>query len=219
MNYIVQDTNGCFNCNYCSEYYFCTIDNNKEVNPIGICDKHSKACTDKKYLKDDIDMPIKNCVKYLNLLGVKTRWSCCGFDYKGQHTYKCHDYRTSFICMDPSKEALHWIPILLDFEEIIKYQTWRVADFNKLHVGDEIILRCSTGSNVAPSNWQGRDSCHSHELPNTNIKMLENSLLRFKQHFKDECIIEDFNKTIKETVYPYWQYEGRGSWEVRKEAV
>lgn len=43
----------------------------------------------KKNLSELIDTPIKKTVVLLNLLGLRTVWSCCGYNYPGDEE-RCH---------------------------------------------------------------------------------------------------------------------------------
>jgi len=56
------------------------------------------ACNDKnKTIWDSIDRPIRPLVYHLNRIGLKTKFSCCGFNYDGEEEPKSHHAKLTYV--------------------------------------------------------------------------------------------------------------------------
>jgi hypothetical protein len=158
-------------------------------------------------LKDDIDLPLVNTIAYLNLLGVKTLWCCCGYNYKDQPTHKSHQLGQVNISMEASELAatmgvrlISWNPNLF-----LKYQL--VAPSLR-----SFIIFCDI-IKFHP-NWN-ETSMHYHEFPSQIINGIEKNLYCLKDQFANETILTDTNQTSK-AENPYWGYPARDSWIIKK---
>lgn len=78
-----------------------------------------------KNLKDLIDKPILKTVALLNILGFKTVWSCCGYNYPGD-VNRCHQMGQSYFIFDILKSREDVKNLLPDILSAIP-ETWRLA--------------------------------------------------------------------------------------------
>jgi hypothetical protein len=159
-------------------------------------------------LKDDIDLPLVKTIAYLNLLGIKTLWSCCGYNYPEQPAHKAHQIGQINISMEFSdKAASVGIYILqLNYEWALKCQLVNPAPLRAYIIYSDI-------KRFHP-NWD-ENSVHYHEHPSQMINGLEKRLYKLKDQFMDEVVLTDTNHASKQA-NPYWAYPGSDPWVIRK---
>jgi len=164
-----------------------------------------------KKLEDQIDLPIKKCIAMLNLLGLRTLWSCCGFDYKGQPKWKDHTHDNAYISIDFNSGINNLNELLF----IRSKSGW------SLSIGD---VSCKEAWLLeAPSvfgeeMWNKRDSIHFHERSNISIKNLETVLLGMAELMLDKVTITDENLTMKD-IFEYWQHEPAKDWIIKRDEM
>lgn len=158
-------------------------------------------------LSDDIDEPIKTCVMAFALLGCNPKWSCCGFDYRGQPFHKYHQYgRVFFILTYGTSTA----SVLNRFysSELAYRDKWKFdirlpdVDFHAdLHNPVE--------------QWRKSDCIHYSESGAVYIKILEDFLMSMSFYFSDSVVLTDTNLAYNQSV-PSWQYKGKSDWVITK---
>lgn len=160
-------------------------------------------------LEDQIDVPIKKSVAMLNLLGIRTLWACCGFDYKGQPKYKDHVYGNPHI--------------IIDFEDGLRMKDngllaiainsgWQLA----VSQASCTIVFVLTARKMYEGIWKDPKSIHYHENANIAIKNLENALRKCTPYFKDEVILIDENSVMQKH-FEHWGHEPSDNWVIKKE--
>jgi len=60
------------------------------------------ADTDTRSVLESIDRPIRELVLELNRVGLKTMWSCCGFQYDGEEEPKSHCDHPFVVVLTPT---------------------------------------------------------------------------------------------------------------------
>ena len=163
-------------------------------------------------LKDDIDIPIRNIIVMLALLGCEPMWSCCGFDYDGQPIHKTHEYGGIYIMLRDTTQANKIVFELMDkgvvFErndKTDKWTTWKFqgaiylkSNFNYFHKKTEY-------------PWTMTSCLHYPELAMFKIKELEDILYSARESFNFEATISDTNIRYKDR-FPNWQYPVLEDW-------
>jgi len=159
-------------------------------------------------LKDHIDEPILKCVVGLNLLGIKTGMSCCGFDYENPKVPKSHLKPYIYII----KESLNNPQKCQDLLEIMHKSCWSLNG----NVGPIFFdLMCDSWDERHP--WSKRDSIHNYEVPIIKIQFLENSINEkvVSKDFNEDysVLIEDGNKLYLKQ-FRKWVYKPALDWKV-----
>ena len=162
-----------------------------------------------KKLEDQIDVPIKKCVAMINLLGLKTLWSCCGFDYRGQPKFKDHGDAHIYINFNDGINKINELLFIrsksgwsLSIADVSCTEAWHLEAPSVF--GDEM--------------WSKKDSIHFHESSNISIKNLETVLVDMKELMLEEVVLMDENSTMKE-LFEYWQHEPAEDWVIKKEEI
>jgi len=159
-------------------------------------------------LSDDVDEPIKTCVMAFALLGCKPKWSCCGFDYRGQSFHKYHQYgRVFFILTYGTSTA----SVLNQFYS----SGTHYSDKWKFDVRlPDIDFHVDLHNPV--EQWRDPSCIHYSESGAVYIKFLEDFLMSLSSHFSDSVVLTDTNLTYNLSV-PSWQYKGKTDWVITKE--
>lgn len=163
-----------------------------------------------KDLVDDIDQPIRKSLAMLSLLGCKTIWSCCGFDYEGQPVHKFHEYGTVFFRMHFS-EASHTVAANLLMARLAL--PWEIKLFYTNI--PEVQFKAPIGFEDHLKTWENSLCPHYPEPAVQAICNLENRLIKFKEHFLDEVTLVDTNAEYQKA-FPDWQYPPKNPWVIRK---
>lgn len=165
-----------------------------------------------KNLVDTVDKPIQKIIAMMNLLGIKTVWSCCGFDYKA--TDKSHLIGQPQIWIKSDYESFTKLMKVLDCELMSAPYEW-IVNIKKMAYQEPLMcLFCKfTNDGV----WD-KNSIHFHEQINVVLKHLEDRLMEFKDEFADEVVVEDQNKLMKQ-IMKYWQVEDTTPWIIRKNDI
>lgn len=161
-------------------------------------------------LKDHIDDPIKKCVVGLNLLGIKTAMSCCGFTYKGELVPKKHLEKT-YIYIDLLNTPQNRMETLI---LLARKSTWTMAFFGEAHPFCDFYAPAWEKGHP----WNDENCPHFYEKAALGIHGLEEAIKSLRDYFLDEAIISDGNKMYTDTFkIKYWQYEPTEDWVVTKE--
>ncbi|MBT4586155.1 hypothetical protein HN960_05150 [Candidatus Peregrinibacteria bacterium] len=154
-----------------------------------------------KSLEDDIDLPIKDCVAMLALIGCEPVFSCCGFDYDGQPLHKSHQLGYPYVRLTDNlySEALLTSPFK---------QGWTAKIF-----GSQISLELNTSMNP---HWRKASCIHYSEEAVIGIQYLENLLHNNKHLFNDFVVLKDTNASHASEL-KFWQYPPKTPWTIYKE--
>lgn len=168
-----------------------------------------------KNLKDLIDWPIVDTVAYLNILGFKTIWSCCGYNYPNDDG-KCHQMGQTYFIIDIDNDDNILKSMLLNLLEE-RPEVWQLIcrktpNFNKTRYDLHFIFPSQNKS------WT-YGTKHFYEIPAVEIFNLNEILKQKIKILKQSNII--FPKTItvtdsnsdKVTVFGnLWQVEVGSPW-------
>lgn len=170
-------------------------------------------------LEEHIDDPIKRAVALMNLYGIKTIFSCCGYKYKGEKVPKSHIQNQPQIMFKATRDGMFKAANLIHCTEFANGNLWMV--FLKPTTSRERFAKASIMCSFRPqptgqiNEWLDKDSPHNHEGANAVIASLEDRLLEFRDTFKDEVLVRDYNAEMKKW-YPHWQYPTCDPWLVKK---
>lgn len=168
-----------------------------------------------KYLKEDIDIPMRRLVAMFALLDCEPLWSCCGFDYDGQPIHKTHEYGNTYIALKDTQRTRSVMKILYAGKWIQKLNNdtdkWEVwmnrgilylrSDFDYFHRRDKY-------------PWSMNNCIHFPELAVIKIQEIEKLILSyFEDEFKEMAIVSDTNRNHKIRVRN-WQYPALEDWTV-----
>lgn len=160
-------------------------------------------------LEDHIDEPIKKCVVGLNLLGIQTEMSCCGFTYEGEKTRKTH-LPKSYIYVNCKNQNFE-----LSLLVRLAMQSRWVMDFSSLS-NSWCDFYCKGWDRDHP--WGDPNSPHFHEVFNIGINRLEQAIDLYSHNFHPSATISDGNKGYIETSkIKHWQYKPTEPWIVNPE--
>ena len=161
-------------------------------------------------LKDHIDAPILKATVGLNLLGFKTIFSCCGFDYQNPCVPKKHVLNKPYFFIEYSiGDSGRWISHAksLLFDLCID-SGWK---FDKISDGS-IIDFYSYSQEWDREHPFGREgSPHRYEQPCLAIDRLLKSISSLRSNFMPEAVIKDGNGAYIKA-YKYWQYQPCEDW-------
>ena len=165
-------------------------------------------------VKDDIDIPMRKTIAMLNLWGIPTKWSCCGFDFPEQPAWASHSYGTAYIRTKSNGVIFEKIARLFNIP-LFAQGMWRGYIMSYPHQNEtDITMSCTIGG----GQWTQKDCVHFYEHLLTRIKYLEDRLLEFKDEFVDVVTLHDFNHDMKVNL-PGWQFEPKGDWEIIKDQI
>lgn len=156
-----------------------------------------------KNLEDDIDLPIKNCIAMLALLGCEPTFSCCGFDYQGQPAHKSHQLGFPYIRMKKNTMSIAISTDGLDFGK----HGWTFREFH-----GEILLELLTSMNP---HWRNKSCIHYSEECVIGIDWLERKLFTGRGNFKDMVVLKDTNANHRAHL-KFWQYPPKKPWTIYK---
>jgi hypothetical protein len=168
-------------------------------------------------LRDQIDAPILKTVAGLNLMGLKTVFSCCGFNYKGQSDWKCHLMGKPYVFLDYSdpKEFMNNLGEYKLF--ILSLHTgWR---FNFAGGSQSFIDFYSLDDRTDTHPWKNPNSVHFHETAVMAIARLNKEIeafLKSRLSLIDTVTITDGNKKWQQST-SFWQFPPAADWTVTKE--
>ncbi len=159
-------------------------------------------------LEDHIDAPIKKCVAGLNLLGIRTLMSCCGFTYEGEKVPKKH-LGKSYIYIDLSKTPPDKAETILNLS---RFSSWTIKPINE----SQLDFYGDYWEKDHP--WNDIDCPHYYEKFVLNINRLEKAIDRLSSLFLEEATIQDGNNDYaNEYKIKYWQYKPTYPWIVTPE--
>lgn len=169
--------------------------------------QEQRSVFDVTTLEEDIDYPIHNLVAMCALAGMSPMFSCCGFDYHGQPTYKSHQYGEPYIMFKRDQEMV----ILFDYQSKLFGCGWEIRD-KKSHV----LLNLKVPMNPY---WRDPKSPHFSEEMVIALNSLERLLYPLLSPlFKEWVILHDTNATNHSVHLRYWQYPPRTPWKITKES-
>jgi hypothetical protein len=153
----------------------------------------------KRTVFESIDKPIRNLVYHMNRIGLKTRFSCCGFPYLNEEEPKSH-YKGAYVMFyTPNPEQYQ---IFFDFMNTARMLGWTTFLLNP----NEWSIRKRRD---LPEDYYKPDeieyAIHDYEGIAIAIQSLEFYIKKLPTANKDFSII-DGNKEVKE-FSEYWQIE------------
>ena len=155
-----------------------------------------------KSLELYIDKPLRKTIAALNLLGIKTGWCCCGYDYTGQPKWKKHEDNL-FISLELGENAMTLVHAVLKHKIPFTVGSYVMQDGIENRTKYIQLL-----ANLGPYKdhvWQDKDCAYYFELKSQAIHSFESYLIKyFKEAFVKEIIITDSNHVINKT-NPYWE--------------
>jgi len=154
---------------------------------------------DKRTVYECIDRPIRKLIYHMNRIGIKTRFSCCGFPYDGEEEPKTHDKATYVQFYAPDKDKYD---MFMKFVQDAQSSGFEISHF----AGPIWIARCKNPIPDEYSKSDGiREAIHDYENQVRYIKIFEETLSRYptsNRVFK----IEDGNKQCKQFMEE-WQVQ------------
>lgn len=171
-----------------------------------------------KCLIDDIDAPMLPVVGAFALLGLKTAWSCCGFDYEGQPIHKAHEYGKMGLAVLHSEQAEAFARRMtnadIDYQEMGRACRWfwragHVYGDDMLYLNADIVTR---------NAWPYADMIHYSEPGAIMLGVLKRWLLTLADEFEPEAEVVDYNHVYLSR-FPDWQYPPSEPWHVTKAEV
>ena len=159
-------------------------------------------------LEDDIDLPIRNVVALIALTGCTPLFSCCGFDYEGQHLHKCHQYGEPYVMIRADQrcnDVLGAVWTRLSGGFILNYRS------NLVYLEQKLPYR--------NPHWDSPSCIHYSEESVIGLSRLEKSIItQLKDYMLDEVILTDTNSQNKKN-NPHWQYPPKSDWVISKSAI
>jgi hypothetical protein len=167
-------------------------------------------------LIDQIDKPLYKSVGLLNLLGAKTIWTCCGYDYPEQAESKGHLYGTLQIHMECTERAM----------KLGQYLIRTVPGLNLRYIpsmaGSTNILQCYVNYKDIglPECWTDyKNNPHAHEMGSMIISNIERSLLGVpKEEFQETVTLNDSNEQAKK-IFPLWAHPIAEPWVIERKVL
>ena len=169
------------------------------------------ACT---RLEDDIDTPLKDVVAMLSLLGCRTIWSCCGFDYNGQPAHKFHEYGAVFVRMFLDQASMDLLCNV--FTRCKLGDPWKIMTFYQ--GAPELQLKAQFAHDDHLKMWNDVVCPHYSEPAVMAIASLERALLGCRSHFAERVTVEDTNAEFRK-MFSNWQYTPKESWTIERDAL
>lgn len=168
-----------------------------------------------KRLEDEIDRPLKRSIALLNLLGMKTRWCCCGFNYTDQPAHKSHTFNSLQIFFEDNEIIKDFFIHFLD--SMHQNDGWSAQLYRQAGQETGWALHTHFGaSNLgAPTDWNNPTSEHYHEVPNIKIKALEDYLVSLGEYMADEVVLQDTNAEMR-GIYRDWNVVPGEPWVIKK---
>lgn len=164
-------------------------------------------------LENHIDLPIKRAVALLNLWGLETSFSCCGFDYKNPEVKKDHITNNPQIMFRATVDNLRKAVRLIHNAEFAASNMWYIVFHPRSSYDYPLAtMQCHFSDQGL---WRTKDSPHAHEVCNCVIKCLEERLLTFKDEMVDFVQVIDYNENMRK-IYPHWQYGPAAPWRISK---
>ena len=157
-------------------------------------------------LSDHIDEPIKKAIVGLNLLGIKTLMSCCGFSYTDEKVPKKH-LGKAYVYLDARSPYIEHKLITL-----LRDSKWMMCFVSDVFI-DFYAPRWEP-----KHEWNDPSCPHFYEIFALGINNLTKAIDKQKDNFSDTAIIEDGNSLyINDMGIKHWQYKPAKSWIVSPE--
>jgi len=168
------------------------------------------ACNDAdKTVWDSIDRPIRPLIYELNRIGLRTKFSCCGFSYDGEEEPKSHHRSFSYAFMYPPKSKMgqHNLREVRNFVKAVKRDNnWKLG-ITKFGKNEHLVHHLWIGNHVK-GLYKVSDglekSIHDYEVQVLAIHLLTKG---FKELATDQSIEEivDGNKSYHDQGITEWQ--------------
>jgi len=155
---------------------------------------------------DSIDRPIRGLIIQMNAHGIRTVFSCCGFNYDGEEEPKTHSTAGPFVVLQgpgPNSRLEEYV-VFHAFAFDAHACGW---DLTPYHLeNNKWVIRYSLKPEQAKFYQQrdGIQSIHDYELPLIAIKRLEKTLARHPVIVKEYSIV-DGNTGYAEALDNEWQ--------------
>jgi hypothetical protein len=153
------------------------------------------------YVYDCIDKPIRKMIYHMNRIGIKTRFSCCGFHYNKEEEPKTHN-KVTYVQFFGPKDTTE-ANIFFNFSQACMRCGWEVSTFAQ---GLWIARYRHTQLSEYHTDKTGT-AIHDYELPVIAIANLEKTLEKFPT-YKKKFVIEDGNKAPSKNL-PEWQVKAK----------
>jgi hypothetical protein len=189
----------------------------KRMNTQIAADSAAKSATKSatETVRDHIDAPILKTVAGLSLLGFKTHFSCCGFDYKGQSENKSHMMGQPYVFLDYQQLTdvdIESNRLKCYLSDIAINSGWQFKSVMGCYIN---LYSVDDRPDCHP--WKKVSSVHFYEAPLMAIQRLNHCLKYFEPLMKqDSVVIVDGNR-FQKSKSSYWQYEPAADWTVTKE--
>lgn len=169
-----------------------SLGGDSSLNPINLLENH-------------IDTPIKKCIAGLNLLGIKTTMSCCGYTYDNELVPKKH-LNKAYIYVDLTNTVAYKCENLLILSNL---SGWTLSPLNN-NIFDFYTKGWDKGH-----PWDDPKCPHFYEVFLLGINRLEKAIDKLQDKFYDNVTITDGNEQYqKEYGIKHWQYKPTEPWVV-----
>jgi hypothetical protein len=138
-----------------------------------------------KTVWDSIDRPIRPLIYELNRIGLKTKFSCCGFSYDNEEEPKSHaKYPFVIVRLEPE-----CIVTFFKVVTCVVQAGWYVIPYNG---SQEWHISCNPAPATEHFYRDGMNSIHAYESPLLSIRNLAELLAKI-QSIEGPVTIEDGN--------------------------
>lgn len=162
-------------------------------------------------LKDHIDAPILKATVGLNLLGVKTLFSCCGFDYKNPTVAKNHMLNKPYFFISVGNKNMG---DLTPFGRTILFDIMLESGWQFKKVSEGVIDFYHYDQEWDSYHPFGKpQSVHRFESPCLAIDRLCAAINNWRSDFCSSVIVRDGNSEYLKS-HKYWQYKPCEDWAV-----
>jgi hypothetical protein len=165
-------------------------------------------------LAEMVDVPMREPVALLSLLGCQTIWSCCGYHYRDEPEGKSHMIGASQILLTANAHAFTHLCELMDNELWVAWPKWKIQ-LDKKPFQPPMLTLGFCFPVTKNDDWFNPQSAHYHEGPACAIQHLTNALRDMEHHMADEVIIVDSNAAAKGAI-ENWDFPASDDWVVRK---
>lgn len=155
-----------------------------------------------------MDEPIKKCVVGLNLLGITTTMSCCGYTYENEAVPKSH-LNKAYVYLDMTQTLMNQSVNLIT---LALKSNWVISP-----LGHGIVDFYANGWEK-DHPWNNPKSPHFYEVFLLAINRLEKSIDSLQEKFNPQVTISDGNlKYRDEYKIKHWKYKPAADWIVTPE--
>jgi hypothetical protein len=165
-------------------------------------------------LVEMVDVPMREPVALLSLLGCQTVWSCCGYHYRDEPEGKSHMVGMSQILLYANSHTFTRLCELIDNELFVAWPKWKIM-MDKKPFQPPMLTLVFQFPVTKNDDWFNPNSAHYHEGPACAIQDLTNALRAMENYMADEVTIVDSNAAAKGAI-ENWDFPASDDWVVRK---